>query len=192
MIGSAVSLPTRAHSAVRAAGAGPARHAAAGPGAADRARDVLVWILGAAGALAVAWLLAAWAFGLQLVVLTTGSMSPGMPPGTAVVTETVRADELEVGDVVSAPRAYDERLVTHRIVAIDAGDTADERVLTLRGDANEEDDAQAYHVTQAQRAVVAVPGLGYAVSFLGTPQGITVLAVVIPAAALWVLWPSRS
>ncbi|GAA3654178.1 signal peptidase I [Microbacterium marinilacus] len=152
-------------------------------------RDVLVWLLGAVGLVSIAWLLASWLLGLHLVVLTTGSMSPGMPPGTAAVERTVAAAELRVGDVVSVPRAGDGEVVTHRIVEISSNGEPDQRTLTLQGDANDGPDTQPYTVSRAGLVVVAVPAVGYVVTFLGSPAGITLLAVLIPAGVLWVLWP---
>lgn len=152
---------------------------------------MLVWILGAAGLTAIAWLIASWVFGLQLVILTTGSMSPTMPAGSGVIVRTVDAAELATGDVVTVARAHDMRLVTHRIVDIAPADRETARTLTLQGDANETVDAEPYVVTQAQVAIVAVPGLGTVITFFTSPAGITALAVVIPLAVLWVLWPSK-
>lgn len=153
-------------------------------------QNVLVWLLGAVGAIAIAWLIASWALGLHLVFLATGSMSPTMPAGTAVIERTADAADLGVGDVVSVPRAHDDQLVTHRIVAI-GDEEADRRTLTLRGDANDADDAEQYIVTRAGVVLFAIPGLGFVLSAVTSPIGLAVLGLVLAGAVLWVLWPSR-
>ena len=154
-------------------------------------QNALVWLLGIIGAIAIAWLLASWIFGLHLVILTTGSMSPAMPPGTAVIERTTDAADLAVGDVVSVPRAHDGQLVTHRIIGIDDAASAAERALTLRGDANDTDDADSYVVSRAGIMIFAIPGLGVALSAMTSPAGLAILGVVLAGAVLWVLWPGR-
>ena len=154
-------------------------------------QNTLVWLLGIVGTIAIAWLLASWIFGLHLVILATGSMSPGMPAGTAVIERTADAADLTVGAVISAPRSHDGQLVTHRIVGIDETGTADERALTLRGDANATDDAEQYVVAKAGLMIFAIPGLGIALSAVTSPIGLAALGIVLAGAVLWVLWPSK-
>ncbi|GGH36648.1 signal peptidase I [Microbacterium album] len=156
------------------------------------ARNGLVVLLGGIGAASIAWLAAASFFGLHLVILSTGSMSPGMPPGTAAVVRVVDAADLRVGDVVSVPRAHDDELVTHRVVEIEPGAAPGERLLTLRGDANATPDAHRYAVTQAGLVVASLPWVGFPIAQLASPVRVTILAVLIPLAVLWVMWPRGS
>lgn len=154
-------------------------------------QTTLVWLLGIIGAIAIAWLLASWIFGLHLVILATGSMSPTMPAGTAVVERTADAADLAIGDVVSVPRAHDGQLVTHRIVGIDDGGSTGERVLSLRGDANSTQDGERYVVSKVGFVLFAVPGLGIALSAVTSPIGLAALGLVLAGAILWVLWPGE-
>lgn len=154
-------------------------------------QNTLVRLLGIFGAIAIAWLLASWIFGLHLVILATGSMSPTMPAGTAVVERTADAADLAIGDVVSVPRAHDGQLVTHRIVGIDDGDGTGERILSLQGDANSTQDAERYVVTKVGFAIFAIPGLGIALSAVTSPIGLAALGLVLAGAILWVLWPGE-
>jgi signal peptidase len=154
-------------------------------------QNALVWALGTVGAVAIAWLLASAFLGLHLVIIATGSMSPGMPAGTAVIERTADAGELAVGDVVTVPRSHDGQLVTHRIVAIDETGVAGERALTLRGDANSTDDAEQYVVSQVGAVLFAIPVLGLVLSAATSPIGLAVLGIVLAGAVLWVLWPDR-
>ena len=65
--------------------------------------------------------------------VTTGSMSPAYPAGSAVFIQS--AADYRIGDVVLVDRPEFSRPVLHRIVAIDATN------VTTKGDANAEADA---------------------------------------------------
>jgi signal peptidase len=181
-------------------GPGPVPPAAPGRRPARRARrlgDVLITVAGAIGiACVVAWLVAR-ALGLSLVVLTTGSMSPTIPAGGVAVTRDAPAAELEVGDVVTVPRAGSDLPVTHRVVAIDAvtGDAvtgdAEARSLTLRGDANITDDRDPYVVREAARVVAAAPTGGAALAALASPTGRGVVVVLVGLSVMGAFWPAR-
>jgi signal peptidase len=145
-------------------------------GLARRVLDVAA-VLGLVSALAVAGaLLTGW----RPVVLLSGSMAPAMPAGTLVVTRPVHPDDLRAGDVVTVPLAGTESLVTHRVVDVDRASAPS--TATLRGDANDADDPQAYPlIDPVRRAVLHVPHVGRAV------QGAPAVVLGGGAAALVVL-----
>ncbi|WP_022882737.1 signal peptidase I [Gryllotalpicola ginsengisoli] len=153
-------------------------------------REVAVTTIGVLGAATVLWLVASWIFALHLTVLVTGSMAPTMPTGTLAVTHVVPAQQLRVGDVVTVPRAHDGAPVTHRIVEIEAGATADERMLRLKGDDNASRDTQTYVVHETPRVVASVPGVGAVLLWARTPvvsvTGVVLLALIVA----WGLWPT--
>jgi signal peptidase I len=124
-----------------------------------------------AGLLGIALAVASFVFGLRPVVVTSGSMGPAIATGSLAWARTVGADELRVGDVVTVD-GTGGHAVTHRVASI-AG-TGDERVLTLRGNANASADAQLYVVTKADRVVASLPLAGHALAWLGRPAGILV------------------
>lgn len=157
----------------------------------DRMRDVVITLVGVVGIATIAWLLAAWIWGLSIVVFVTGSMSPTMPVGTAAVSQLTPAAELRVGDVVTVPRPDTGQPVTHRIVAIDEVATApDERELTLQGDDNGFADSQTYLVDEAPRVLAAVPVLGSVVLWAQTPIVMIAASILIALAIAWALWPT--
>ena len=113
-------------------------------------------------------------FGLRPLVFRSGSMSPTIDTGALGLAREVDAARLEVGDVVSVPTGDGER-VTHRIVRVThRGETA---TLALRGDANEAPDARTYVVGSADRVLLDVPLLGYAVSWVVGPAGLFLLGL---------------
>lgn len=109
-------------------------------------------------------------FGIQSFVVLTGSMSPALPPGSVVFTQT--RPSYNVGDVISF--ASEGVTITHRVVEI----TPDGYV--TRGDANNTTDPD----TVATSAIVGVsvfslPHVGNFVLFLRTTPGF-VLFVIVP------------
>ncbi|MFS0714435.1 signal peptidase I [Microbacterium sp. 2P01SA-2] len=169
----------------------PGGTAPVGPSRLDRIRDVVITLVGVIGIATIAWLLAAWIWGLSIVVFVTGSMSPTMPVGAAAVSQLTAAAELRIGDVVTVPRPDTGQPVTHRIVAIDEVAAApDERELTLQGDDNDFADSQTYVVGEAPRVLAAVPGLGSVVLWAQTPIVMIAASILIALAIAWALWPT--
>jgi signal peptidase I len=113
-------------------------------------------------------------FGLRPLVFQSGSMSPTIKTGALAISHRVDAASLEKGQVVSVPTGTGSR-VTHRIVEVThEGDAA---ILRLRGDANEATDVHAYRVTHADRVLLDVPYVGYAVGWLSGPVGLFLLGL---------------
>jgi len=101
--------------------------------------------------------------GHAVYAVTTGSMSPTIPPRSAVVVEKDAVPR--VGDVIT----YDHHgaLVTHRLVAINPDGT-----LQTKGDANETPDAWGPPRSDVVGVVSThVPQVGYWLVYLRTPQG---------------------
>jgi len=154
-------------------------------------RDVIVTVFGVVGVVVIVWFICSLVFGLSLTAFVTGSMSPAMPAGAAAITQKVAASDLAVGDVVTVARR-DGVPVTHRIVEITPHDErADARVLVLRGDANNTDDADHYVVSEAPRVIASLPVAGNALLWLKTPAIAIGMIVVIAGVVVWALWPAR-
>jgi signal peptidase I len=152
------------HVAMTGARAAPARSG----GGALRATlgwggQVLAWliILAVGAALVVAVLIPRVAGATPYTILT-GSMRPGMPPGTLVVVRPTNPADIRVGDVMTYQiRSGDPTVVTHRVIA--------QRVTTgvgyefrTRGDANDVADAGWIRPVQIKGTRwYAIPYLGY-------------------------------
>lgn len=120
-------------------------------------------------------------FGVRPLVVTSGSMEPEISTGALTFARSVDATDLRVGDVVSVREESGAR-VTHRIESVHADDGLVR--LTLRGDANEAADAQAYEISRADRVLFSVDGLGYALDWLRSSAGL-VVAGAISVGLLW-------
>lgn len=131
-----------------------------------RVADALLWVGAVLGALSLVAAVLVTVLGIVPLIFTSGSMSPGIPTGSLGVARSVPAADLAVRDVVSVESAEGVR-VTHRIAAIE--ETADATLLTLKGDANSEPDAEPYRVTEADRLMFSVPWVGYVLSAMSNP-----------------------
>lgn len=115
--------------------------------------------------------------------ILTGSMKPGMPPGTLVVVKPIDVDDLDVGDVVTYQLESGEpTVVTHRVVAVGV-DLAGRTVLTTRGDANDATDEKPVIPAQVRgERWYSVPYLGHVSTWFTDRQRES--ATVIVAAVL--------
>lgn len=152
-----------------------------------RVADVALWVGAVLGVLSVVAAVLVATLGLVPLIFTSGSMSPGIPAGSLGVARSVPAADLELGDVVSVDTSDGVR-VTHRVVAIEG--TADGALLTLQGDANGAPDADLYPVTEADRVLFSVPGVGRVLSALGSPVAIFGAGVLAAVVLLGVVYSS--
>lgn len=153
----------------------------------SRIRETVLWAGAALGLLSIVWTVVMFAFGLTPLVFTTGSMSPEIKAGDLAFSRTVDASEVEVGDVVSVLNEKGVR-ITHRVVKTDP--TAEGAVLTLKGDANAEPDAEAYDVTSVERVSFDVPKAGYVVRAVSSSAGMFI-GGLLAAAALFIAFGRR-
>jgi len=116
--------------------------------------------------------------GAQTYTVLTGSMQPGMPPGTLVAVRPTPIDTVRVGDVITYQiRSGDPAVVTHRVVGSTLS-TGGDRLLITRGDANDADDPPVQSAQLRGTVVLAVPLLGYpGVLFGGQERGAVIAAI---------------
>ncbi|WP_136585503.1 signal peptidase I [Microbacterium hydrothermale] len=105
--------------------------------------------------------------GAQTYTILTGSMRPGMPPGSLIAVKPVAFDEVRVGDVVTYQiRSGDPAVVTHRVVGTTSS-TGGDRLLITRGDANDLDDPPVQREQLRGSVVLAIPYFGYPAALFG-------------------------
>lgn len=108
--------------------------------------------------------------GATAYTVLTGSMAPGMPPGSLAVVRPVDPATLRTGDVITYQlKSGEPAVVTHRVVGV--GTTSDgELRLTTRGDANGANDPPV-HPGQVRGSLwYQVPWLGFINSALTGAQ----------------------
>lgn len=162
------------------------------PGAARWVGLVLSWtvMLGAGAILLVSLVIPRVAGGTPYVV-ETGSMRPGMPPGTLVVDRPVAPEQIAAGDVITYQiRSGDPTVVTHRVIKV-GYDGAGEVRWQTRGDANQAADEHWVLPVQVQgRRWYFAPYLGYVTSLVTSAQrglltGLVVIGLLGYAVAMF-------
>lgn len=138
-------------------------------------------------ALPVAVLLAAvWLLGWHVAAVETGSMAPGMPTGSLMVSSPLSPDDVEVGMIIEFTSGRDgDRVITHRVVEVNRNTTGDLWFVT-KGDANQAVDSDPVRPPQVRGQVRwHVAGLGgvlqafrppYSLAFVGLPLALLLLA----------------
>jgi signal peptidase len=117
--------------------------------------------------------------------ILTGSMEPGMPPGTLVVAKPIDASDIAIGNVITYQlNSGEPTVVTHRVVGMGFNGHG-ERVFRTQGDANNAPDPKPVLPMQVKgERWYAIPYLGYVSNLFSAAQRQT--AVVIIAIGLLV------
>jgi len=108
------------------------------------------------------------ATGAKPLTVLSGSMVPTHDPGDVVVVRPTKAEELEVGDVITfQPVSDDPKLTTHRVVQVTYGSEGIRYV--TQGDANDTPDVEPVRPAQVKGEVwYAVPLVGYVSVWMAT------------------------
>lgn len=108
-------------------------------------------------------LLAVRFVGLSSYVVMGGPTEPMLPIGSLVLVAPVSSNAVRVGDLVTV--TLPDRMLTHRVVAIEREDSGE--VFTLRGDAMASPDpVRVQPAPVVGKPWVAIPTVGYAVSYV--------------------------
>jgi signal peptidase I len=149
--------------------------------------DVLLWLAAIGGAICIAVVIAAVGFHVTLIMFKTGSMEPTIPTGSLAVVHEIPASEIDVGDIVTVDRPGDLP-VTHRVTSV-SGEGAASRTITLRGDANEMDDAAPYVVDSVRIVWWWIPGWAQVIVWFSHPVVLGALTVGATGLVTWAFWP---
>lgn len=134
--------------------------------------DIALWVAAVLGVCSLVITVAAVLFSVRPLIFRSGSMAPTITAGSLALAQQVPASAIRVGDIVSV--TADGTRVAHRVVSIRPD--SDRTLLQLRGDANNATDRDPYRVRTVDKVWFAIPGIGYAVSWLSRPPGVFVLA----------------
>lgn len=117
--------------------------------------------------------------GATAYTVLTGSMRPGLPPGTLTVVRPVDPLEIRTGDVVTYQlKSGEPGVVTHRVIGVGVTTGGDQR-FTLRGDANNTNDAPILPEQIRGRLWYSVPLLGFVNSAITGQQRALLLGLTI-------------
>lgn len=110
-------------------------------------------------------------------VVLTGSMTPAISPGDAVIVGAQEPGTIERSDVITYHRGDTEIPTTHRVIGIT--ETSDGYLYETKGDANEGPDADLVpHQNVIGSVVLTIPYIGYAVQFTNTTYGFITLVIL--------------
>ncbi|WP_309072011.1 signal peptidase I [Arthrobacter sp.] len=111
-------------------------------------------------------------FGSGSYTVLTGSMRPGMPPGSLIVTKEANPEELRIGEAITYQiRSGEPAVVTHRIIARTS--SSDGITLTTQGDASPSPDEEQVRPEQIRGVVwYTLPLVGYVNGWLTGEQRI--------------------
>ncbi|MET0304053.1 MAG: hypothetical protein ABW040_08370 [Microbacteriaceae bacterium] len=155
------------------------------------AADVGLWVAATVGTICIVATVCAVAFGMQIVLFSTGSMSPTIPAGAAALTREIPASSIAVGDVVTVERPG-KLPITHRVVEVGPSATAPGfRLIEMRGDANAVDDPLPYDVDRVRLVIASVPGVAPMISSLRSPWVLGAVTLAATALVVVVCWPRR-
>lgn len=121
--------------------------------------------------------------GLSMFVVRSGSMSPAIPTGSAVM--VTKQESYAKGEVVTFRTSGDIENVTHRIESVDT--SGYQKVYTVKGDANDAVDSEPVNEEQiVGRVTLTIPLLGYLIAFGRTLPGLIML-IIIPSILIMAL-----
>lgn len=150
--------------------------------------DALLWLAAVGGVICIVLVVLAFTAQITLIMFRTGSMSPTIPAGSVAVVQRVPASDIAIGDVVTVDRV-DELPITHRVTSVEPGATADERIITMRGDANAQEDPFPYTVTSVRTVLFSIPGIATVIAGMGNPYVLGALTLAATTVVVWAFWP---
>ena len=122
------------------------------------------------------------ALGYSMLMVSGGSMEPSVPAGSIAVVSSVPISAIEVDDIIVRPATGVGPSVIHRVIAVREQD--DQRVFTLKGDANPRPDVDEVTLRgRASRHEFAVPIAGYLFAF-GQKYRLPLLAFCVAGYAI--------
>jgi len=153
-------------------------------------RETLLTLAAIGGAICIALVIMAFVGGYSLIMFKTGSMTPTIPAGSVALVQRVPAAEVEIGDIVTVDREG-ALPITHRVTSVQPGTAVDERVITMKGDANDAEDPAPYTVAEVRIVRGSVPGVASVIVWFGDPRVLGALTIGASLLVVWAFWPRR-
>lgn len=150
--------------------------------------EALLWVAALMGLIAIILVVCAYLFNVSIILFRTGSMEPTIPAGSAALVQEVQAAEVQVDDVLTVERPG-HMPVTHRVTSVAEGESSEERVITMQGDANASPDPAPYTITEARVVLGSVPGVAHVIQRMGSPYAMAGITLAASVLVTWAFWP---
>ena len=152
----------------------------------------LLNILAALGVVCIVLVILSFVFNVSIMMFKTGSMSPTITAGSIAFVHEIPADEMKVGDIVTADRGENVLPVTHRVTSIlDADSSSGTVTFELKGDANEAKDPEPYTADTVRKVMFSIPGIAPAIQQLRNPYALGGITLAASLLVVWAFWPRR-
>lgn len=162
------------------------RHPASWLGAA------LLNVLAVLGLVCIVLVILSFVFNVSIMMFKTGSMTPTITAGSIAFVHEMPAEEMEIGDIITADRGQKVLPVTHRVTSILGTDAQSGQVtFEMKGDANEAKDPEPYTADTVRKVMFSIPGVAPVIQKFRDPfvlGGITIAASLL---VVWAFWPRR-
>ena len=153
----------------------------------------LLNVLAALGAVCIVLVILSFVFNISIMMFKTGSMSPTIEAGSIAFVQEIPAEEMKVGDIITADRGENVLPVTHRVTSIlDADSSSGPVTFEMKGDANEAKDPEPYTADTVRKVIFSIPGVAPAIQSMRNPfllGGITIAASLL---VVWAFWPRHA
>ena len=113
----------------------------------------------------------------KIYTVLSGSMEPAIHTGSLIFVKSL--ENYNEGDIITVPTSDGKATVTHRVISKTEKDG--EATFKTKGDANDGEDREVIEEDSIiGKTFLAIPLLGYPVSYAKTMQGL-ILLIIIPA-----------
>ncbi|MGD7001574.1 signal peptidase I [Corynebacterium halotolerans] len=152
--------------------------------------EILLTILSIFGVVCVAAVIAAWVFGVNIMMFKTGSMAPGIPAGSVALVREIPAAEADIGNVITVQRPG-QLPITHRVISNepDPAGGPEDRIIEMKGDANPQPDPVDYRVSEVQLLFWSQPEWGHTFARLADPKTLAIVTMLAALVVTWAFWP---
>lgn len=152
----------------------------------------LLNILAVLGVVCIVLVILSFVFNISIMMFKTGSMTPTITAGSIAFVHEIPAQEMKVGDIVTADRGEKVLPVTHRVTSIlDADAQSGEVTFEMKGDANEAKDPEPYSAETVRKVLFSIPGIAPIIQQLRNPFALGGITIAASLLVVWAFWPRR-
>lgn len=152
--------------------------------------EALLTLLSIFGVICVGAVIAAYFFGINIMMFKTGSMSPGIPAGSVALVREIPAAEAEIGDVITVDRPG-QLPITHRVISNepDPENSPHGRIIEMKGDDNPLPDPFPFRVSEVKLLFWSQPEWGHLFVRLADPKTLGLVTILAGVIVTWAFWP---